>query len=42
MAADMWRFVPLMHLVPPVSFNLLNYALGRTGQPVIENADFHA
>jgi len=30
-AAEGWRFVALMRLVPLVPFNLLNYALGLTG-----------
>jgi uncharacterized membrane protein YdjX (TVP38/TMEM64 family) len=30
-AAEDWRFVALMRLVPLVPFNLLNYALGLTG-----------
>ena len=29
--AEGWRFVALMRLIPPVPFNLLNYALGLTG-----------
>lgn len=31
MAAEGWRFAPLMRLVPLVPFNLQNYALGLTG-----------